>query len=150
MGLKNTSLDDISAVVGFSATLNLVAWFGDAGNLYVPVQVAEDQLLVKLIGFAAARRLSEEWPGEHINVPRLSDYEIDLRRGTIAKLLQREVSTREISHILSIGERRVQQVCRELETAGLIPVVGPAKPREKVLREMGAETIAESWGGKCG
>lgn len=149
MDLKNTSLDDLSSVIGFSATLRLVAWFGDAGNLYVPVQAAEEQVIVKLIGLASAKRLSAEWPGEHINVPRLSDYEVDMRRGAIAKMLESGMSTREVSHVLQISERRVQQICRELETAGLIDVVGPAKDRAKSAAEKAGELLQENWPAKC-
>lgn len=145
MELRNTTLDDISSVVGFSATLRLVAWFGDAGNLYVPVQVCEDQQLVKLIGMSAAARMSATWPGEHINVPRLTDYEVDVRRGAIGKMLESGLSTREISHILHIGERRVQQICRELEVAGLIPVIGPAKPRVNPDVEKGVVDLQTAW-----
>lgn len=149
MELTNTALDDLSSVIGFTATLRLAAWFGDSGNLYVPVQAAEDQVIAKLIGVANARRLSTQWPGEHINVPRLSDYEVDMRRGAIATMLDRGMSTREISHILHIGERRVQQICRELETAGLIDVVGPPKDRTKTLAEKAGELLQENWSPKC-
>lgn len=143
MELRNTTLDDIASVVGFSATLRLVAWFGDSGNLYVPVQLVEDQLLVRLIGMAAAQRLTDAWPGEHLNVPRLSDYETDMRRGAIGKMLENGMSTREISHMFHMSERRVQQICRELETAGLIPVVGPVK--RKSAQELGTESPLKNW-----
>lgn len=127
MDLQNTTLDDIAAEIGFSATLRLVAWFGDDGNCYVPVNAEDGQLLATLIGLPAARALSARWPGEHLNIPVLSDFEVAIRRGTVAKLLAAGLTTREISHILRVGERRVQQICRELELAGLIDPVGPPK-----------------------
>lgn len=121
----NTTLDDVSAVVGFSATLKLSAWFGDDNSCYIP-NVAEDgQLLVKLIGLSAAKKLSEEWPGEILGLPRLRQYEDDCNRRQIALLLEKGFTTRQIATWMRRGERRIQQVCRELEIAGLIDVVGP-------------------------
>lgn len=128
MAVKNTTLDDLSAVIGFSATLRLAAWFGDGvSNLYVPAEVREDSTLVKLVGLAAARRLSEEWGNQHIAVPYINEHEVDVRRRAIARMLERGFGTREISAHLRISERRVQQICRELEAQGLIPVIGPVK-----------------------
>ena len=75
MELRNTTLDDISAVIGFSATLRLVAWFGDGSNLYVPNSAEDGHLLVRLLGLPSAKRLCEAWPGEHLAVPRLRDHE---------------------------------------------------------------------------
>lgn len=150
MDLRNTTLDDIASVIGFSATLRLVAWFGDSGNLYVPEDPDESSLLARLVGLPCAQRLAASWPGEHLNVPRLSDYEVDMRRGAIAKMLTGGMTTREISHVLYIGERRVQQICRELEVAGLIPVVGPAKDRwKKAPADVGLEDAVKSWSEKA-
>ena len=129
MDLQNTMLDDIAAEIGFSATLRLVAWFGDDGNCYVPVEAKEGQLLPTLIGLGAARALSARWPGEHLSIPLLSDLDVTIRRGAIAKMLASGLTTREISHILRMSERRVQQMCREMEVVGLIDPVGP--PRRK-------------------
>lgn len=145
MELQNTTLDDIAAVIGFSATLRLVAWFGDGGNLYVPQTAGEDHLLARLIGVASARRLCEAWPGEHLAVPRLRDHEDDVRKRTVARLIEKDFSTREIAGMERISERRVQQICRELEAAGLIPVLGPAKSvsraeKKKALEELAGKT----------
>ena len=125
MELRNSTLDDLAAVVGMTATLRLCAWFGDQGNLYVPVNAAEGNLLVNLIGTPAAQALSNEWPGEHIAVPSLRVYDDDLRRKRLAIMLRRGVKTKEAALIEDISERRVQQILRELEQAGLIPVLGP-------------------------
>lgn len=133
MELRNTTLDDISAVIGFSATLRLVAWFGDGSNLYVPTMAEEGHLLVRLLGMPAAKRLCEAWPGEHLAVPRLRDHEDDLRKRSVARFIEKGFGTREIAGILRVSERRVQQILRELEVAGLVQVAGPA--RRKISTE---------------
>jgi len=140
--LRNTTLDDISSVIGFSATLRLSAWFGDLGNLYIPEVAEEGQLLVKLLGMPAARKLSEEWGRERLNVPRLSGYEDDCQRRFIGNMVSLGCSTREISHMARVGERRVQQICRDLEAAGLIPIVMP----KKVSRESYRDKDGGFWG----
>ena len=127
MELYKTVLDDLSAVIGFAATVRLAAWFGDGtGNLYIPNEVEEGQLIVKLIGMPAARALTREWGGEHLAVPRLRDYEDDMKKKMVGRLFESGMGSREISGHMRMGERRVQQICRELEQAGLIKVVGPA------------------------
>lgn len=150
MDLKNTTLDDLSAVIGFSATLRLAAWFGDRGNLYVPDKVEEGQLLVKLIGMPAAKRLTEEWGHQHLAVPRLRSYEEDERKRTIAWLLESGMSTKMIANEMRLSERRVQQICRELEGAGLIRIVAPEKPQGKTPgKNAGGKTPRKNPPEKC-
>lgn len=139
MELQNNTLDDIAAVVGFTNTLRLAAWFGE-GTMFVPAKVEDGQLLVILIGKSAAQRLSDAWPGEWVAVPRPQQYEIDLRRKQMAQLLESGFTTRQISHWMRCGERRVQQVCRELEMAGLIKPQAPAKGVKKASRDRSLET----------
>jgi hypothetical protein len=120
VNIQNTTLDDIAHVIGFSATLRLAAWFGDGSNLYVPQKVEEGQLLVRLLGRAAAMRLSAEWPGETLYVPRLHNYETDVQRRVIGRMLEQGFSPREIGVHQRLSKRRVEQVARELEEAGLL------------------------------
>lgn len=140
MTLKNTTLDDLSAVIGFSAAMRLSAWYagGRGGSVYVPVRAEEGQMLVRLLGMSAAKRLSENWPGEHIAVPRPQQYDSDVQRSQIVALLAKGFTSRGIGHFLRITERRVQQIIRELETAGLIaPVVLEEKvPEEKPMQKL--------------
>lgn len=125
MEIQNSTLDDLAAVIGFTATLRLSAWFGEEGNMYVPQKAEEGQLLVALLGLTTAQRLSDEWPGEHIAVPRPRQYDIDLRRKQVARLLEKGFSTRQVAHWLECSERRVQQTMREMEVTGILPVQGP-------------------------
>lgn len=131
MELKNTTLDDVAAVIGFSATLRLAAWFGDGGNLYVPEKVSADQVLARLIGVSAAQRLCDEWGGEHLALPRLTAYEDDVKRRVIGRMLEQEFSTREVSTHIRMSERRIQQIARELESAGLMEVIVARKNQKK-------------------
>ena len=143
---QNTTLDDIASVIGFSATLRLAAWYGNDENLYVPEVVEDGQVLVRLIGFAAAKRLAEAFPREHLAIPRITSYDEDLRRRQIASMLERRFSVRKVAKFIRVSERRVQQICRELEQAGFISPVGPEKS-ERATRAVneGGKTLAEVW-----
>ena len=117
----NTILDDISAVIGLSATLKLVAWFGDGiANLYVPAVAEEGQLLPKIIGLPAAKLLSNEWPKKHLNIPRLHNYEVEMRKRAIARMLEKGYTLREVAGQLQMSERRVSQIKEELRSSGLL------------------------------
>lgn len=125
-----TTLEDIAAVIGLTATLRLSAWFGDGtSNAYVPTGAEEGQLLVRLIGMPAAKALSKEWGGEHLAIPRLRDYEDDMRKKAVGRMFEKGFSSRETAAHLRISERRVQQICRELALVGLIASVGPQESR---------------------
>lgn len=127
MDIKNSTLDDICGCIGFSATLRLAAWFGDLGNLYVPEKTDEDSILEKLLGKTAAQKMCAEWGGEYLAVPGIASYEEDVKRRLVGSLIARGHPTQEIRRIVNLGERRVQQIGRELETLGLIPVIAPRR-----------------------
>lgn len=139
MELHKTTLEDISAVVGLTATLRLSAWFGDGtSNCYVPRLAEPGQLIERLIGMPAAKALSKEWGGDHLAIPRLRDYEDDMRKKAIGRMFEKGFGSREIAAHLRISERRVQQICRELEVAGLIAIVGPLKAEENAGENTGS------------
>ena len=131
MDPKNTTLDDIAAEIGLTPALRLSAWFGDDNKCYVPFTVEEGQLLVKLIGAPAARKLTQAFPGELLAIPRLTQYEDDLRDRQIGQMLTKGFTTRQIATWVRLSERRVQQICQSLELAGLIEPVGPGKATRK-------------------
>jgi len=142
MDLQNSTLDDISAVIGFSATLRLSAWLGDLNNLYVPAEVSEEHFLVKLIGMSAAKALSEEWGGQSLAIPFAKAYEVDVRRRMICRMLEQGFNTRETAKILQVTERRVQQVQCELEMAGLLdPTSVVKKARAKPESVLPGESL---------
>lgn len=141
MEIRNTTLDDVAAVIGFSATLRLAAWFGDEKSLYVPHTLTEQHALSKLIGFSAARRLSEAWGGERLALPRLRAYEDDLLRRMVGRMLERTFSYREVAVHMRISERRVQQIARELELGGLMEVVTPKKAVKKPAEKRAFKSV---------
>lgn len=128
----NSTVDDIAAVIGFTATLRLCAWYGDVnGQLYVPQAASEDHSLAKLIGMSAFRRLVEEWGNEHLSVQTLESYEADCRNRAVRDLLAKGLSPREIARLVFVGERRIQQIRTHLEDAGMLPLVlGKTSPRK--------------------
>ena len=143
MEIRNTTLDDVASVIGFSATLRLAAWYGDLSNLYVPKAVDESQVLVRLLGAPAARRLCEAFPGEWINVPKLPVYQSDRKRRMIQRMAMAGFSKREIAGYLEMSARRVEQILVELQTSGLSDV--PVHHNSLVCR---SESALEKTDGK--
>ncbi len=131
MDIRNTTLDDIASVVGYSATQRIRTWFAGE-NLYIPVEATDESFLSRLLGLDIASRLSAEWPGEHIPVPlNLRERDPDHWRSRIWRFVRDGMDTRDIAEQLSITERRVQQIVRELEQVGIIPPIGPGKNTRK-------------------
>ena len=109
MELKNTTLDDLAAVIGFSAALRLSAWFGDCHPMHAPAVAEEGQLLVRLIGLSAASHLSRTWGGQQIAVPRITQYENDVMKHRISRLHQKGFSSMRIARNFYISARRVHK-----------------------------------------
>lgn len=66
--LIGSVLDDLSPVVGFTATLALAAWWADR-NLYVPASARPDHPLAAVIGLPALRALVAEFGGQTLAIP---------------------------------------------------------------------------------
>lgn len=125
---SNSIADDIAAVIGFTATLRLCAWYGNPNaNLYVPSRPIAGHEIEKLIGASAFKKLCQEWGNETLSIPMLQGYEEDCRNRLLRDLLLKGLSPREISRTVFIGERRVQQLRTHLEEAGMIPLVFSGK-----------------------
>lgn len=141
MEMSNTVLDDIAGVIGFTPTLRLAAWFGGGSSVYVPLEVAEGQVLSRLIGLSAARALSAEFGGEVISLPGISGYDLDLRRRLVKMHIEGGASTREVSVILRVSERRVCQIVQELELVGLLE---PQTRRKNDEQKAGVENLGKN------
>lgn len=130
MPYRNTTLDDLAEVIGFTPTLRLAAWFSldkSKEKMYVPANVNESQLIPRLVGMSVAERLAKEFPNELLAIPSLRQYDDTLRKRRVALLLGKGLNWGQVSQLENISERRVQQLCRELEQAGLIDALGPVE-----------------------
>lgn len=118
--LKNSTLDDISAVIGFSATIRLAAHYGGR-DIHVPREVSELHPLVKLLGVSRVTRLSDEWAGQRVVVPGLGFCDVEMRNAKILTLMLHDISIEQIANIVGITVRRVEQLRKEFSDEGLLP-----------------------------
>lgn len=136
MQLRNTTLDDLATIIGFTATARLAAWFGGR-NLYVPEQASPDSALAALVGMSAAKRLSAEFGREHLAVPSLGIALRDSRYAKICELMRDDVPLANIAMRMEMGLRRVQQLRVEFEALGMLPPRDVAKEVVKSLEKNG-------------
>lgn len=126
MDVKNTTLDDLAPIVGFTATIRLTAYYGGK-NMTVPKHVSDKHVLAKLIGMSAAKKLSDEYAGCRFWVPTLHVAEIELRNAKVLERLRCRVSTDKIAAETGLTVRRVQQLRAQFETAGFLPEILPGE-----------------------
>lgn len=126
----NSTLDDIAAVIGFTAAVRLAAHYGDR-DVYVPNTVTDMHPIAKLIGVSRTKALHAHWQGERISVPSLSIVESEIRRGKILELLLQGLSSYTIAKVLSMSERRIQQLKKEFDLTGEILSDSPSKNAEE-------------------
>lgn len=146
MQLRNTTLDDLAAIIGFTATARLAAWFGGK-NLYVPGEIQPDSVLASLIGMSAARRLQKEFNREWLAMPSLAIALRDSRYATICEMMQDDEPLTTVATKMDMSLRRVQQLRVEFEVLGLLP---PRKFAEKVQQEVERKAQAKHRGKKTG
>ena len=118
----NTIVEDICAVIGYSATVRLVAWFG-GDYLRIPDQYNPDHLLAKVIGRPAFKRLVEAMGGHSMFVPNDSFREQAHQMKCIYHLLRDGCSCRAIAAATNLSSRQVVNIRRRLEEIGLLPLV---------------------------
>ena len=127
---NNTTLDDISAIIGFTPTMRLVAFYGGC-NIYIPPSPTKESEIAKLIGLSCFMRLAAEYGNDWVFIPNLSSFDEDRRRGMIWNLLRRGIAIQEIARYVNMSDRRIHQVRKELEYDGLLAMVLKEKPIEQ-------------------
>ena len=140
MASQNTTLDDLASVIGFSATMRLSAWFSNGSSLYIPAQVTDECVLVKIVGRSAAERLSKEWPKKLVWVPTMAGYDDMRRRRMICRMLEQGFGSKEIARTIGMSEKRILQITRELVVDGFLQ---PVAPEENGLENDGGKTPQE-------
>ena len=117
--LINSTLDDISSVIGFSATVRLAANYGDR-DVNVPIVVSDMHPVAKLIGMSRMTALHANWQGDRIAVPSLKMVDSEIRRAKILSLLLQGIGTYTIAEVMGLTDRRVYQLKKEFTEIGLI------------------------------
>lgn len=142
MDVKNTTLDDLAPIVGFTATIRLTAYYGGK-NMTVPKHVSDKHVLAKLIGMSAAKKLSDEYAGCRFWVPTLHVAEIEVRNAKVLERLRCRVSTDKIAAETGLTVRRVQQLRAQFESAGFLPEILSGEIPQEILPENSGENLPE-------
>lgn len=115
-------VEDIGGVIGYTATANLIDWFGGS-TLYIPIEAKEDHPICRVIGFPAFTRLVKEWPGEKLCLPLGYSRELNRRDRMIAVLLELGIGSKSVAAIAGMSERHVQHARHRLEVMGVLPMI---------------------------
>ena len=112
-------MEDVAAVIGYTATTRLVNWFGGR-QIYVPARATPEHPIAQAIGEVAFARLVQEFGCEILRIPF---DELDRRDRIIADLVMLGKGSREIAEKTGLTERRVQQIRKRLEDSGILPLL---------------------------
>ena len=107
--MQNSTLDDISAVVGFTATVALAARYGGK-NLHIPLQTSGEHPIAKLAGISVMERLVQNWGGKSLAIPTLNCVEISLRNERVTQMLQAKTPHKTIAKMTGLSLRRITQL----------------------------------------
>jgi len=122
MDTKNTLLDDISAVIGFTPTVLLASWFGGT-QIRVVSKFDENHLVAKIIGVRAFERLVGTFGDTNIHIPKVAIHQRFLRWKRVHDLLLAGSSVNAIVEELGITIQHVHNIRRDLEDSGILPII---------------------------
>lgn len=113
---RSDTMDAICEVVGFSATISLIRWFG-GGNVVVPSVKNTNCMLRAIIGRQSLNRMVDAFGGSMLWIPidPMAKYKAsDARARDIAKLARAGLSRKEIAESLGVKPYLVSRVRRAL------------------------------------
>lgn len=122
MAQPNSTIEDVCAVIGFTATTRLIDWFG-GNNIYVPSEPSDDHTLACIIGMPAMRALCLEFGDLTVWIPSTVHTAHIATKKQVAELLRKGGGSRSVSDATGLSQRQVQRIRRELEEFGLLPQV---------------------------
>lgn len=145
---SNGVIEDICALIGYTATCSLVDWFG-GGNVFIPCQIDPGHPLCKVLGVSAFRRLFNHYDGKKGNdrtlwVPTGYQREIDRRDRMIAGLYSCGLTTSQIASISCMSKRHVQSVKNRIESLGLMSMVVRSTNNKSVVSTSKNKSVVKS------
>lgn len=145
MGLDkpNGVLEDIAAVIGYTATTALIDWFGGQ-SLWIPAAVSEDHVIAKVIGDIPFKHLVRSYGKRTLNLPLDYRREVSRRNRMIGAMVLKGFKTREIAQIALMTERQVFYVRVALEEAGLLPHIIVGNDFAAFIERLEGEVVAEN------
>ena len=119
---QNTIIDDVCGLIGFSATVRLIEWYGGR-HVYIPEHATDDHPLALLLGCSALRALSSELGSTMVWVPR--DVAGKRKRGiqtkkAVARLLSQGCIVEQAAASLGVSTRQVRRIAQELKEFRLV------------------------------
>jgi hypothetical protein len=117
--LPDTTLDAIAAVVGYSLTRDIVAWY-EGRALWLPRTAQADHPLAVLIGIRPLRALVRAFGGGRLAIPTAAQDNRARRERSIAERLASGASAADIAAEHDLSVRRVLQLREELALRGWI------------------------------
>lgn len=136
MGKLNGTIEDVCALIGFTATTRLINWFGGS-NVYVPGDPTDDHTLACLIGPSGMRALCAEFGDSAIWIPAAIEDETVSVKKQIAELFLSGGGSLDVSKATGLSQRHVQRIRRELESVGVLPQVLGSGCKKNAQRKMG-------------
>lgn len=131
--MRVTTLDDLCAVVGYTATRIIAAWF-PGRQLYVPQRAYPGHPLALLIGYSALQALVAEYAVEKFDIPH-PDYDDRFRRDRrVAEMLVAGLTAGEIADQLGTSTRFVERRRADLVERGWLEwaaAAGPGRRRHR-------------------
>lgn len=149
--VNNTTLDDICACVGFTATTVLQAWYGGR-SIRLPDRLTADWGIAHLVGSSAARALWQrfrvELGMERLTIPNGAEARRYERNVQIARMLADGATLPEVGRRFRITLRQVQNLRRDLVADGWLwydAATGGARlPRGRAGSIQGAKIFGTS------
>lgn len=121
--LPNTVLEDISAEIGFNATMALAGWFG-GNSIRIPIEASPNNEIAKVIGYLPFSRLVSAYAGQHIHIPKGEmATAIFRRRRQVRDLLRSGKSAQQTAETVGVTVTWIFAIRRDLELAGLLPTI---------------------------
>lgn len=119
MAMPNSSIEDVCGVIGFTATVTLIEWYGGC-NIYVPGEATESHPLALLVGMPALRALCREYGSETVWVPREASAPKAASKRQVADALRSGSTIPQVAATMGLSERQVQRVRKDLEQRGVL------------------------------